>query len=85
MLARERLVAFDLRGGVYVPAAIYLSQWPLAKLALDAVVDSKVDRPRREVAEDCRAKPAVHAADAIVLEDVLDGRWGERGAGGDAR
>ncbi len=81
VLARERLVALDLRGGVYMPGAI---EGPLAEIALDTVVDGEVDRPRWEVAEDRRPKAAIHAADAVVLEDVLDGRW-ERGTGGDAR
>ena len=82
MLTREWLVTLDLRGGVYAPSTVGLADWPLSELALDAVVDGEVDCPRREVAEDRRAKPAVHAADAVVLEVVLDGRWGERGGRG---
>ena len=50
--------------------------YPLfSEVILDAVIDRKVDGPSGEVAKDSWTEPAVHAPNAIVLEDVLDCVW----------
>lgn len=56
-----------------------LPWWAFAKVSFDAVVDRKVDRPCGKVAEDGGPEAAVHAAHAVMLEDVLDGRWQTEG------
>lgn len=76
MLARQRLVALHLRGRIDMAV---LPWWAFAKVSFDAVVDCKVYRPCGKVAEDGGPEAAVHAAHAVMLEDVLDGRWQTEG------
>ena len=59
VFSRERLVALDLRCRIDMADHLDLPAGPLAKVALDAVVDGEVDGPRREVAEDGGAESAV--------------------------
>ena len=49
----------------------------LSEVPLDTVVDGEVYGPCREVAENGGSKPAIHAAKAVMLENVFDGRWGQ--------
>lgn len=79
MFSREWLVSLDLRGRIDMADRIDLSRGTFAEMALDAVVDRKVNSPGREVSEDGRPETAVQAADAVVLEDVFDGRWSTQG------
>ena len=72
MLPRERLVTLDLSCRVHMPHGRYGS---LAKVSLNTIVHGEVYRPGREIAEYCRPQAAIEAADAVVLEDVLDGVW----------
>ena len=85
MFARERLVALDLRGRVQMPHAIDLVEGSFAEVSLDPVVDSEVDCPGREIAEDGRTKPTVESAEAVVFEDAPDGGWGTQGVEKDVR
>ena len=79
MFSREWLVSLDLRGRIDMADRVDLSRGTFAEMALDAVVHRKVDGPGREVSEDGRPETAVETADAVVLEDVFDGRWSTRG------
>ena len=85
MFARERLVALDLRGRVQMPHAVDLVEGSFAEVSLDPVINGKVDRPGREVAEDGRTKPPVESAEAVVFEDAPDGGWGTQGMEKDVR
>ena len=79
VFSREWLVSLDLRGRIDMADGVNFSGRTFAKMTLDAVVDRKVDGPGREVSKDGRPETTVEAADAVVLEDVFDGRWSIRG------
>ena len=68
-----------------MPHAIDLVEGPFAEVSLDPVVDGKVDRPGREVAEDGRTKPPVESVEAVVFEDAPDGGWETQGVEKDVR
>lgn len=42
-------------------------------MVLDPVIDGEVDGPRWEITEDGGTESAIHASDAIMLEDRFDG------------
>jgi hypothetical protein len=75
-------VSLDLRCEVVQPihiAALAIhggtAHKELAEHALDPVVHSEVDGPRREVAEDVGAKATIETADAMGAANGFDGVW----------
>lgn len=42
-------------------------------MILDPIVNGEIDGPSGQIPQDGRSQTAIHAADAIVLEDRLDG------------
>lgn len=78
MFASMWLIPLDLGSRIYVSRNSGSFYRPLAEAILYTIVDGKVYRPRRKVAQYCRAKTTVEPADAVVLEDILDCGWETR-------
>lgn len=75
MFSSQGLVTLHLGSRVHMSYNWDVFYWSYSEAVLDPVVDRKVYRPSRKIAQDGRTQPAVHASQAIMLEDVLDCVW----------